>query len=105
MNRRQFIGTLAGGAMLPPRHCAAAPFPVSFRKPSPHEKLAQYIRPGNDEFGAEKTAAEIAAILQRLPETGSLPLAADFRGTPPATVGQAGSLPTSVMAGYQPDPQ
>jgi len=83
MNRRQFIGSLAAAGFLPFRHSAAAPFPVRFRKASPHETLAPYILPGNDEFPGEKTAMEIAGLLRRLPETGALPLAADFHGSSP----------------------
>ena len=51
MNRREFHrGVSRRPAFMRPRHCAAAPFPVRFRKASPQEKLAQYILPGNDEF-------------------------------------------------------
>jgi hypothetical protein len=64
MNRREFIGGLAASALMRPRHLAAAPFPVKFRKPSPHEKLAPYILPGNDDFPEEKAAMELAARLQ-----------------------------------------
>jgi tetratricopeptide (TPR) repeat protein len=83
MNRRQFIGTLAATSLLRPRHCAAAPFPVQFRKASPHEALASYIPPGSDEFPQEKTAMEIISVLERLSETRTLPVAADFRGRSP----------------------
>ena len=86
MNRRHFISSLAAATMLRPGHSAAAPFPVRFRKASPHETLARYILPGNDEFTIEKTAMEIASVLRRLPETGALPLAADFRGVSPLPV-------------------
>lgn len=74
MNRRDFLGAL-GAAVFLHRHSCAAPFPVHFRKPSPHEKLAQCIAPGNDEFGGEKTAMEIAGALKRLPQSKP--------GTPP----------------------
>ncbi len=70
MNRRQFLGGVAAAGLLRPRHCAAAPFPVRFRKASPHETLAPYILPGSDEFTGEKTAMEIAELLRRLPEQG-----------------------------------
>ncbi len=83
MNRRQFIGSFAAAGFARPRHCSAAPFPVRFRKASPHETLARYIVPGNDEFAGEKAAMEIEAMLRRLPETGTLPLAPDFRGVSP----------------------
>src|SRR5437588_401379 len=83
MNRRQFIGSLAATALARPQHCAAAPFPVRLRKSSPHEKLAPYILPGNDEFDVEKTAMDIAGLLRRLPQTRALPLASDFRGRSP----------------------
>src|SRR5947209_2879479 len=58
--RRHFLTTVAALAVRP-RHAAAAPFPVHFRKSSPHETLAQFIRPGSDEFPAEKSAMETAA--------------------------------------------
>src|SRR5450755_3877472 len=83
MNRRHFLGTIAAAGFLRPPHCAAAPFPVRFRKASPHEALSPYILPGNDEFAGEKAAMEIAGLLRRLPETGTLPLAPDFRGSSP----------------------
>ena len=86
MNRRQFIGTFAATALLRPKHCAAAPFPVRFRKLSPYEALAPYILPGNDDFGVEKTAAEITSVLDRLHETRALPISADFRGGSPLPV-------------------
>ena len=82
MNRRQFMGSLAATTCWP-RHGAGAAFPVRFRKASPHETLAPYILPGNDEFAAEKTAMEIVSALRRLPETKALPLAADFQGRSP----------------------
>lgn len=63
MNRRQFLGTLAAAGLARPRHCAAAPFPVHFRKASPHETLARYIAPGSDEFTGEKSAMELAQAL------------------------------------------
>ena len=83
MNRRHFIGSVAAAGFARPRHCAAAPFPVRFRKASPHETLARYILPGNDDFAAEKAAMEIEALLRRLPETGTLLLAPEFRGASP----------------------
>ena len=66
MNRRQFIGGLAAMALVRPEHCAAAPFPVHFRKASPYEALAQHILPGMDDFAGEKTAMDIVATLRRL---------------------------------------
>src|SRR5260370_36185959 len=86
MNRRQFIGVLSAMALLRPEHCAAAPFPVHFRKASPYESLAQYISPGTDEFAGEKTAMDIIATLRRLTETQSLPLAPNFTGKSPSPV-------------------
>ena len=83
MNRRQFIGGLAASAFLGPRHCAAAPFPVNFRKASPYESLARYIPAGADEFPGERTAMEIVAQLGKLISTRSLPLADTFAGTSP----------------------
>lgn len=86
MNRRQFIGSLAGGALIRPRHGAAAPFPVRFRKAGPYEALAAFIEPGSDEFAGEKTAMEIVSILQRLVHDRALPLAGEFRGGSPMPV-------------------
>src|SRR5450432_3178305 len=83
MNRRQFIGSLAACGLARPRHAAAAPFPVRWRKASPYEALTPYILPGNDEFSGEKTAMEIAAVLRRLLQTKALPLAAEFHGASP----------------------
>lgn len=83
VNRRQFLGGIAAAGFLRPRHGAAAPFPVSFRKASPYEALAPYILPGSDDFAGEKPAMEIAALLRRLPETGTLPFSPDFRGSSP----------------------
>src|SRR5690349_13770049 len=81
IGRRQFLAGVAAAPWLTRRHCAAAPFPVRFRKPAPHETLAPYILPGNDEFPGEKTAMEIVAALRRIAETRSVPLATDFRGS------------------------
>jgi len=83
MNRREFIGSLAASGLMRPKHCAPAPFPVRFRKASPHETLAAYIEPGSDEFAGEKSAMQIVSLLERLPDTHGLPLTADFRGTSP----------------------
>jgi tetratricopeptide (TPR) repeat protein len=66
MNRRRFLGTLAAAPLLRQRHANAAPFPVNFRKASPHETLAPYILPGHDEFAGEKAAMETAADVRRL---------------------------------------
>jgi tetratricopeptide (TPR) repeat protein len=65
MNRREFLGSVAAAGFMGPRHCAAAPFPVQFRKASPQEKLAQYILPGNDEFAGEKTAMDTVEAVRR----------------------------------------
>src|ERR1700694_2598125 len=86
MNRRQFIGGLAAMALVRPEHCAAAPFPIHFRKAGPYESLAQYIAPGTDDFAGEKTAMDIAARLRRLTETQSLSLAPGFTGSSPSPV-------------------
>lgn len=80
MNRRRFLGTLGAAPLLRPPHAAAAPFPVRFRKASPHETLAPYILPGADEFTGEKIAMEIVAALRRMITTAALPLAPEFRG-------------------------
>jgi tetratricopeptide (TPR) repeat protein len=105
MNRRQFIGSLAAASCLRPQHVAAAPFPVHFRKPSPHELLAPYILPGSDEFPAEKTAMEIAAILRKLPETGALPLGPDFRGSSPLPKNYRPIAADVFEAEFDPNPQ
>jgi len=73
MTRRELLGALAAAACLRPRHLSAAPFPVHFRRPSPHELLAPYILPGADNFPGEKTAMEIAAQLRKLAAAGSIP--------------------------------
>src|ERR1700676_2325155 len=86
MNRRQFMGGLAAMALVRPEHCAAAPFPVHFRKASPYEALAQYISPGTDDFAGEKTAMDITARLRRIVGTHSLPLATNFTGASPSPV-------------------
>ncbi len=102
MNRRQFIGSLAAAACFRPRQIIAAPFPVQFRKPSPHELLAPYILPGNDAFPGEKTAMEISALLHKLPETGSLPLAPNFQGTSPIPARYKPIAPDAYEAEFAP---
>jgi tetratricopeptide (TPR) repeat protein len=104
MNRRQFIGSLAAAATLRPRHVSAAPFPVHFRKPSPHELLAPYILPGADDFPGEKTAMEIGALLQKLPQTGALPLAPNFRGSSPLPKTYRPISPDVFEAEFDPTP-
>src|SRR5579864_4093237 len=84
MNRRQFIGGLVAMTIVRPEHCAAAAFPVHFRKASPYEALAQYISAGGDDFPGEKTAMDIIAKLRGLMEAKSLPLAGDFVGSSPS---------------------
>ena len=74
MNRRQFIGGLAIASFLRPKHCAASPFPVHFRRASPYETLRSEIFPS----GEEKTAMEIEAALQGLIKSRSLPLAPEW---------------------------
>ena len=62
MTRRKLL-TLAAALAAHKHHATAAPFPVHFRKPSPHEQLARYIQPGNDEFAAEAEAAQVHKVL------------------------------------------
>ena len=100
VNRRQFLGSVAAAGFLRCRHAAAAPFPVRFRKASPHETLAQYILPGKDEFGGEKSAMEIEALLRKLPESGSLPLAANFQGTSPLPLRYRAVIPDILEAEF-----
>ena len=83
MKRRRFLGAMAAAAVYRPPALRAAPFPVKLRKALPYESLYRYIEPGHDEFPGEKHAADIGAILRRLPATGELPLAADFQGISP----------------------
>ncbi len=104
MNRRQFIGSAAAAALLHHRHAAADPFPVHFRKPSPHEALAPYILPGSDEFPEEKAAMEIAEHLRRLLESRSLPLAPDFRGASPLPVRHLPAGENVFLADFGPAP-
>jgi tetratricopeptide (TPR) repeat protein len=63
MTRRQLLALAAVGAVCP-RHLSAAPFPVRFRKPSPHELLARYIQPGTDDFVCELEAAKVGQALR-----------------------------------------
>ncbi|MEO7142238.1 MAG: VCBS repeat-containing protein, partial [Bryobacteraceae bacterium] len=86
MNRRRFLGALAGAAYFRPAMARSAPFPVKFRKQLPYEPLYRFIEPGHDEFSGEKEAFEIAAHLKRLPATGKLPLAPEFQGISPFPV-------------------
>ena len=83
--RRGFLAAPAG-LLWSPQRALAAPFPVRLRKTSPWETLFQYIEPGTDEFPAEKQAAEITALWNRLPELRALPLAPGFRGRSPMPI-------------------
>ena len=80
--RRRFLSAAAGGLLWSylPLRAAPAQFPFHVRKRAPYESLFQFIQPGSDEYAIEKEAAEISALLNRLPDTGVLPLAPDFRG-------------------------
>lgn len=62
MTRRELLA-FAAAAALRPRHVSAAPFPVHFRKPAPHEQLARYIQPGADEFTGEVEAMHVEQSL------------------------------------------
>ena len=64
MTRRQLLA-LGAAAALPKRHLSAAPFPVHFRKPAPHERLARYIQPGADDFACEVEAEKVGQALSR----------------------------------------
>ncbi|MEX2301745.1 MAG: FG-GAP-like repeat-containing protein [Bryobacterales bacterium] len=85
LSRRRFLQatTAAGLWGTLPQPLVADVFPVQFLKSNPYEELYRYIAPGSDEFAIEKEAAEITAVLNRLIETRSLPLAQGFRGRSP----------------------
>ena len=74
MKRREF---LASAALLPflstKAARAATPFPVQYRKASPHEALAKYVDPGADEFKGEVAAHALEQKLARMFE-GKVPL-------------------------------
>src|SRR5579864_8212340 len=94
VSRRRFIETAAATGLVwsLPAHAAPAPdsapanYPVHFRKASPWDSLAPLIEPGQDEFTAEKDAADITAHLNRLLDLRTLPLAPDFQGASPMPV-------------------
>lgn len=89
LSRRAFLGAAAAASVLKPgaKPVWAESFPARFRQQHPFEALYRYIEPGTDEFTVEKEAMEIAALLDRLPETKVLPLADDFVGTSPLPSG------------------
>jgi len=69
MTRRHLLAVAAAAAVRP-RHASAAPFPVRFRKPSPHELLARYIQPGADDFACEVEAMKVhQALIAVHPDT------------------------------------
>ncbi len=85
MNRRGFLGAAVVGTCVRPNlRAQPAKFPVRFRKPPPYAEALSHIEPGSDEFACERLAAEVNASLGRLLQTGSLPLAPEFRGASPA---------------------
>ncbi|HLK66002.1 MAG TPA: FG-GAP-like repeat-containing protein [Bryobacteraceae bacterium] len=104
MTRRELLATLTAAACWHPRRALAAPFPVHFRKPSPHELLAPYIQPGADAFPGEKVAMEIAAELRRLAASGALPLPTRHRPVSPdvfeADVSTASPQPVQSIRFY-----
>ena len=84
-SRRQLLQSAAAGSLawMLPKPGAGAPFPIRLRKAHPYESLFASIEPGQDEFVVEKRAAEITALLEKLPQTRTLPLGGDFRGVSP----------------------
>jgi tetratricopeptide (TPR) repeat protein len=84
VNRRHFIGTVAAASLL---RSSLGQVAVEVVRPrSPYEALLRDIEPGHDDFPLEKEAFEIAARLKELPQSRSLPLAPDFRGSSPIPV-------------------
>jgi tetratricopeptide (TPR) repeat protein len=81
VNRRHFIGTVAVATLLRPSQAQVAVEVV--RPRSQYEALLRDIEPGHDDFPIEKEAFEIAARLNALTQTRSLPLAPDFHGSSP----------------------
>lgn len=83
VSRRAFL-TGMGAALFSGRNrVRAAAFPVRFRQPNPYTALHLQIEPGADEFAQEVQATRITVILNRLHQTGSLPLAPGFEGKSP----------------------
>jgi tetratricopeptide (TPR) repeat protein len=62
MTRRDLLALFAAAAARP-RHVSAAPFPVHFRKPAPHELLARYLDPAADAFACEVEAVKVGQAL------------------------------------------
>lgn len=86
MNRRDFLGCATGALLWSPGGHAATPFPVHYRKPSPHESLDKYVEPGADEFKGEAVAHALEQRLGRM-FAGKEPL-------PPALSQWSGKLPS-----------
>lgn len=89
LNRRFFlkIAGAAGALQWAPPAAAVNTeqtyFPARFAVMPSFEKLRPAIDAANDEFESEKRAAAIPSVLDKLIETGKLPLASGFRGGDP----------------------
>ena len=81
MNRRRFIGTVAGVSLLKPPSAGAVEV---IRPPNPYQALLRDIERPEDEF--EKEAFEIASHLKRFTETRTLPGAPGLFGISPLPV-------------------
>jgi Flp pilus assembly protein TadD len=99
MNRRDFLAGATGALAWSTRSANAAgdprsaPFPVHYRKPSPHETLAKFVGPGADEFKGEAAAHALEQRLARI-FAGKEPL-------PPALATWAPQLPSIRWANFQ----
>ena len=83
MERREFLAALAALGLLPCRGSGAIHYAAHFRRPNPFDAALVHIDPGSDEFPREKQAQEIEKRLAAMLQGEPLPLAANFRGTPP----------------------
>jgi tetratricopeptide (TPR) repeat protein len=83
IERREFLAALAALGLLPFRGSGAIHYAAHFRRPNPFDAALAHIDPGSDEFPREKQAQEIEKRLAAMLQGEPLPLAANFRGTPP----------------------
>jgi len=82
-SRREF---LFSAAALPALTCLS-PAPLRGEinhRQAPYLHLEKFIRPGNDEFPAEKAAAQIVTGLQNALSSGRLPASDELRGSSPS---------------------